>query len=166
MRCRQAGIFRDFSIRGRLCCTASDLSADRGANLMVLWQTECLLCVVHARQDCWFCWWRMERPALHLHESPCMPLSSIAPPQGQEWSSHRFSPQRRPIVILTASLLMRRPQAEIGKAKIHSLPWTALTASSFALSISDVALCNMVWQSRTTIGASQALCEAWRGPRV
>ena len=72
--------------------------------------------------------------------------------------------KRRPIAILTASLLMRRPQAEIGKAKIFSLPWSAFTASSLALSISDVALSNKVWQSRTTIEASQALWEVWRGP--
>ena len=84
------------------------------------------------------CWWRMERPALCFYESPCMHLTSTTPPQGKEWGSQIFSPKRRPIAILTASLLMRRPQAESGKAKIHSLPWSAFTANSLALLISDV----------------------------
>ena len=57
-----------------------------------------------------------------------------------------------------------RPQAEIGKAKIHLLSWFALSASSLALSTSDVVLSINVWRSCTTTRAFQALWEAWREP--
>ena len=103
--------------------------------------------------------WRLELP---LHKSQCRPLTSTVRPQWQEWGSHRFSPKQRPITILTASLLMQRPQAEVGKAKSHSLPWSAFTTSHLALLTSEVVLSTNVWRSRATTEASQALWEGWR----
>ena len=104
MRCRHAGIFRDFSIRDRLRCTASDLGADGGIG-----RSQCVVFQAKQRPPCHgtsaspsgrlsspgskpdgsltdgvsalrsarqarslICWWRMERPALRLHESPCI----------------------------------------------------------------------------------------------
>ena len=35
------------------------------------------------------CWWRVERPALRLQDSPCSPLESMTLPHRQEWGSHK-----------------------------------------------------------------------------
>ena len=60
------------------------------------------------------------RPALYLHDMPCVPRESTNEPHGQVWSPQMFAPSLSPIATLIVSSSLS-PQAEMGSAWSQSL---------------------------------------------
>ena len=82
------------------------------------------------------------RPALLLHDKPCVPLHSTVLPQWQSCASQSLTLSLSPVATLIVSFVFRRPTAVIGGARSQSPECGAVAARSLALSRGQPALSN------------------------
>ena len=104
------------------------------------------------------CAWRDCRPALDLHDMPCVPRESTYEPHGQVWGSQMSAPSLSPTATLIVSSSSLSPQVEMGSAWSQSLLCGALTASSLALSRSSLQLSNKMPTALSIAALSQVPC--------
>src|SRR6185436_1992761 len=102
--------------------------------------------------------WREIRPALALHESPCVPEVSTDEPHWQMCAAHIEVPKRGDAATLMTASSMRNPAAVIGAACSQSPEWVDITASKRALFRELAAELIRKSLSYSTRGISHLLC--------
>ena len=80
------------------------------------------------------------RPALLLHDKPCVPLYSTVLPQGHSCASQSLVPSLSPVATMIVAFVIRRRTAVIGKARSQSPACGAVAARSLAFSRERLAL--------------------------
>ena len=98
------------------------------------------------------------RPALLLHDKPCVPLHSTVLPQGQSCASQSLVPSLSPVATLIVSFVIRRPTAVIGGARSQSPACGAVAARSLALSRGQLALSSISVEFFFVTALSHSFC--------